>query len=89
MNNISKKGQFSHIFYNNLRFLIKLWIINTRYKPWNDLIIPAKKTETKAKIFTNTHLDQGGSKGNYPIKIKINSCNQLEKAHKLGTTLLG
>ena len=58
-NNAPQKSQLSHTFYDNLRFLIKLWITNIREDmPLDDLIRTANEAEVRAKIEKGIYLDE-------------------------------
>lgn len=55
---------------------MKLWITNMEEDmPWDDLVSAANKTETRAKIQRDTHLDQHYPKEKRPLKISTNSHN--------------
>ncbi len=64
VNNIPQEGQLDHIFYDDLRSLIKLWIADRGADmSWDNLIRAANKAEARAKIQGSTHLDHWYPKG--------------------------
>ena len=69
------------MLYNDFRLSIKLWIANIREDmPWNDLISAANKTEARARIQKNTHLNQRYPKEKRFLKKSLNSKdNQTDK----------
>lgn len=78
------KDQLSRTFCDSLKFLIKLWVtkVDWQHLSWDDLVSETNSFKTKAHIYGNTQLDQQCSKEKRPLKISINSRDQLEKAQK-------
>lgn len=64
-NNTPQKNQLDHIFYDGLKLLIKIYILDIKKNmPKDNLVSAVNKVEAKTKIQKSTHLDQQCLKGN-------------------------
>ncbi len=72
------EGQLGRTFYDELRLSIKLWIdeVGREQLPWDKLVKAANKTEAKARIHNNQHLDQRCPKGKRPLKLTLKDSNE-------------
>ncbi len=79
-NNVPRKDQLGWTFFDGLKPLIKLWIVDIKEDiSWDDLIRVAKKAKAKAKIQKSTQLDQRCPKGKQPLNMSLNSRNDQAK----------
>ena len=72
------EGQLGRTFYDGLRPSIKLWIdeVGRQQLPWDKLLKAANRTEAKARIHNNQHLDQRCPKGKRPLKLTLKDSNE-------------
>lgn len=68
-NNTFRKSLLDRIFYDNLKPLIKLWIVYIEKEILQDnLVSAANKANAKFKMQKSTHLDQQYFKGKPSLK---------------------